>query len=330
MILDRDERMTNLEPGDSLDHYRIDAAVARSGMATIYKATDLRDERQVAIKVPHPEMEADPILSDRFEREQEIGITSEHPGVMKVLSNDDRSRVYMVMEWVEGKLLRNELNELKQFPIERAKKITIRVCDALEYLHKHGIIHRDLKPENIMLDGQDNIKLIDFGIAMREDARRITFTQFSPTLGTPDYISPEQVQGKRGDARSDIYSLAVILYEMLTGSVPFTGANPFAVMNARVINDVPAPRKMRAEISPELQETLYRALERDPHHRYSTAHEFQWDLEHEDQVGVEQRSSGKSLRTSRSTIQRKTLMYLGIALIPILLFLLMLFLSRRP
>ena len=324
--------MTTLETGDSLDHFRIDATVARSGMATIYRATDLRDNSRVAIKVPHPEMEGDPVLSDRFRREQDIGLMADHPGVMKVLENDDASRVYMVMEWVEGKLLRALMNEERQLPIERAVTIAARICDALEYLHKHGIVHRDLKPENIMIGKQDNIKLIDFGIAMREDARRITFVTISQTLGTPDYISPEQVQGKRGDARSDLYSLGIILYEMLTGAVPFSGANPFTVMNARVINDAPAARKLRPEISPALQETLKRALERDPHHRYSTAHEFQWDLEHPDQMGFEPRhsSSGEATRKTRGKIfSPKTLLYAGVALLPIVLFLVMIVLSRQ-
>lgn len=321
--------MQILEPGDTLDHYRIDAQVARSGMATIFRATDLRDQSQVAIKVPHPEMEADAVLFDRFRREEDIGKIAEHPGVMKVLANDDRSRVYMVMEWVDGTLLRTILHQQKQLPIERATSITIRVCDALEYLHKRGIVHRDLKPENIMLDEHDNIKLIDFGIAMKEDARRLTFTHFSQTLGTPDYISPEQVQGKRGDARSDIYSLGVIFYEMLTGTVPFTGPNPFAIMNERVLNDPPSARKVRPEITPQLQEIIYRALERDPRHRYSTAHEFEWDLDHQEQIGVEERTIIRSPRPRRSPVRKRVLFYIGIALIPVVLFCLMLLLSRH-
>jgi serine/threonine-protein kinase len=297
-------------------------------MATIYRAVDLRDDTQVAIKVPHPQMEADPVLSDRFNREQEIGLTTDHPGVLKMRANDDPSGLYMVMEWVEGQLLRNLMTELKQVPIERAVTITARICDALEYLHKHGIVHRDLKPENIMIDSADNIKLIDFGIAMKENARRLTFTSMSQTLGTPDYISPEQVQGKRGDARSDLYALGVILYEMLTGTVPFSGANPFTVMNARVIADAPSARKLRKEISPALQEILYRALERDPHHRYSTAAEFQWDLEHQDQVGVEEGRERNSPRMRRPELNRKTLLYIAVVVVPIGLFGLMLLLAR--
>ena len=113
--------------------------------------------------------------------------------------------------------------------------ITLGICDALDYMHKHGVVHRDLKPENMMVDEWNRIKLIDFGIAMKEDARRITYASPSPMLGTPDYISPEQVKGQRGDQRSDIYALGAMLYEMLTGQPPFTGPNPLAVMNERLL-----------------------------------------------------------------------------------------------
>jgi serine/threonine-protein kinase len=196
-------------------------------------------------------------------------------------------------------------------------------------MHKHGVVHRDLKPENIMVDGDDRIKLIDFGIAMKEDARRLTFVNLSSTLGTPDYISPEQVKGQRGDQRSDIYALGVMLYEMLTGETPFSGPNPLAVMNERVLHDPRPARKLRAEISPQLQEILNRALERDPRHRYATAGEMAWDLEHPDQVGVEEDERRLSLGGLRLPGARKLMLYAGLALVPIVLFGLMLLLARR-
>ena len=321
--------MTTLETGEVLDHYRIDATVARSGMSTLFKATDLNDGRQVAIKVPHPEMEADPILFERFKREQEIGQTLDHPGVVKTYNGEERSRVYMVIEWVEGRLLRTILNQERKLPIERAVNITLGICDALDYMHKHGVVHRDLKPENIMVDAQDHIKLIDFGIAMKEDARRLTFVNLSATLGTPDYISPEQVKGRRGDQRSDIYALGIMLYEMLTGQTPFSGPNPLAVRNARVLNDPRPARKLNAQISPEVEEILFRALERDPRHRYATANEMAWELEHQEQVGVEQGARRPSLRGRWLPGGRKILLYAGLALLPIVLFGLMLLLARR-
>ena len=318
--------MSQLEPGDVLDHYRIDATVARSGMSTLYRATDQKKNRQVALKVPHPEMEAEPILLERFKREEEIGQLLDHPGVVKTYDGEERSRVYMVSEWVNGRLLRSILNDEKKLPIERAVTIVLRICDALDYMHKHGIVHRDLKPENVMVDENDNIKLIDFGIAMKEDARRLTFVNLSATMGTPDYISPEQVKGQRGDQRSDIYALGVMLYEMLTGRVPFIGSNPLAVMNERLLIDPPPPRELNDEISPELEEILYRALERDPRHRYATAHEMMWDLENQEQVGVADRGPRA---IGRRGINKQMLLYAGMALVPVMLFALMLFLAKR-
>jgi serine/threonine-protein kinase len=321
--------MTTLEAGDTLDHYRLDATVARSGMSTLYKATDLRDGRQVAIKVPHAEMEADPVLVERFRREQEIGQELDHPGVVKTFDGEERSRLYMVVEWVDGRLLRSILNQERKLPIERAVNFALQICDALDTMHKHGVVHRDLKPENIMVDDEDRIKLIDFGIAMKEDARRITFVDMSATLGTPDYISPEQVKGQRGDQRSDIYSLGVMLYEMLTGEPPFSGPNPLAVMNERVLHDPRPARKLRAEISAELEEILNRALVRDPRFRYATASEMAWELEHQEQVGVEDRERRPALGRLRLPGARKMLLYVGLALVPILIFGLMVLLARR-
>lgn len=322
--------MKMLEAGDVLDHYRIDAVVARSGMSTLYRAVDERDGRVVAIKVPLEEMESDPVLVERFNREQEIGQLLDHPGIVKTFDGEERSRRYMVLEWVEGRLLRAVLNQEGALPLERAKSIALGICDALDFMHKHGIAHRDLKPENIMVDDQDRIKLIDFGVAMKEDARRLTFVNMSSMLGTPDYISPEQVQGKRGDGRSDIYALGILLYEMLTDKVPFSGPNPLAVMNDRLVKDPPPPRTLNAEIPPEIEEIIFRALERDPRHRYATAGEMHWDLEHPELVGVEERGASNRRRaTRRPGTSRRFLLYAGLALLPIVLFGLMLILSRQ-
>ena len=319
--------MTVLHSGDQLDHYRIDSLAARSGMASIFRATDLENGRQVAIKIPHPEVECDPALFERFRREEEIGKLMDHPGVMKVFTDGDRSQVYMVMEWVEGRLLRKILDERPKLPRERAIRITLRILDALDYIHSHGVVHRDLKPENVMVDEHDNIKLIDFGIAGNAGSRRITFAKFSPTMGTPDYVSPEQVKGQRGDARSDLYALGVMFYEMLTGKVPFSGANPFLIMNDRLLNNPVPPREIDPTITPQLQEIIYRALERVPKNRYASARDFARDLEHPEQVGITERPEFHNWKDRRTPWRKKVLFYALMALIPIVIFGLLLYVA---
>src|SRR6266852_4713780 len=321
--------MTSLHTGEKLDHYVIENLVARSSMASISRATDELAGKPVAIKIPHPEMEADAVFFVRFHREQVIGEKLDHPGVMKVYPSAHHSRLYMVMEWVDGRLLRQVMNEQKKFPPERAVKIALHIAAALDYIHGHGVIHRDLKPENIMVTANDHIKLIDFGVAANVGARRLTFGNFSRTMGTPDYIAPEQVKGKRGDARSDIYALGVMLYEMLTGKVPFTGSNPFAIMNDRLLNNPVPPRELDPNISPQLQEIIYRALERDPAKRYPSAREFALDLEYQEHVGVAEREELTNWKTRKQPRARQVLFYVALALIPIVIFGLLLWVARH-
>jgi eukaryotic-like serine/threonine-protein kinase len=317
-----------LQPGSQIDAYRIEESVARSGMASIYRATDTRDDRVVALKIPHPDLEADPILYDRFKREGEIGERLDHSKVMRVFGGEKRSRIYLVMEWVHGRLLRQILHE-GRIGQERAIRITIGILDALEYIHANGVVHRDLKPENVMVDENDNIKLIDFGIAGDSSARRLTYANITAALGTPDYISPEQVKGKRGDGRSDLYTVGVMLYEMLTGKLPFTGPNPQAAMNERLLNHPIPPRVADPNVSPQLQEVIYRALERDPKNRYATAHDFKFDLEHLDQVGVQDRIELREWDKRKSQTARRIVYYGLLAAIPVVALLLMYVVSRH-
>lgn len=321
--------MGSCHSGEQLDRYYLESLTARSGMASVFRARDLLTGRYVAIKIPHIEMESDPAFFDRFHREEKIGLKLDHRGVMKVFSNDDRSRLYMVMEWVEGRLLRQVLNEQPKLPAERAVRIMLRICDALDYIHQNGVVHRDLKPENIMVDAEDNIKLIDFGLAASTASRRLTFAKISPTMGTPDYISPEQVKGQRGDARSDIYALGVMLYEMLTGTVPFCGPNAFVIMNERLVNNPVPPREIEPSISPQLQEIIYRALERDSKNRYSGAREFAWDLEHQHQVDARERQELHDWQHRRSSWTRKIFSSVILALIPFIILGLLLYVAKH-
>ena len=320
--------LDTIESGSLIDSYRIEGPVAHSGMASIFRATDIRDNRAVALKIPHPDMEADPILFDRFQREGAIGEKLNHPMVMRVYGGEKRSRVYMVMEWCEGRLLREILSH-GRITHERAIRIAVKVLSALEYIHEQGVVHRDLKPENIMVDEHDNVKLIDFGIAGDSGARRLTYANLTSTLGTADYISPEQVKGKRGDGRSDIYSMGVILYEMLTGRLPFSGSSPMEVMNDRLLNHPVPPTISDPRISPQMQEVLYRALERDPQNRYAHAREFAYDLQHLDQVGVEDRVETRNWNNRRSRTSRQVAYYAALALVPVVILLLMVLVSRH-
>ena len=312
--------MTSLQAGDQLDQYRIEALVARSGMASIYRAIGVRSGRPVALKIPHPEIEADPLFFDRFKREADIGEKLDHPGVMKVFPNPDPSRVYIVMEWVDGELLRALLQAQGRLPPQRAIPLVVAIADALDYIHRNGVVHRDLKPENIMVQAGDRIKLIDFGVAGKLGARRLTFGKLSQVVGTPDYIAPEQVRGKRGDARSDIYALGIMLYEMLTGEAPFQGNNAFAIMNDRLVNYPKPPRQINPEISPQLQEVIYRAMEREPENRYSTAGEMAWDLEHLDEVTPADRVELREWHKRKVPWIRRVLFYAAMAAIPIVVF----------
>ena len=192
-------------------------------------------------------------------------------------------------------------------------------------------MHRDLKPENIMVDDNDHIKLIDFGIASDSASRRLTYANFTATLGTPNYIAPEQVKGKRGDARTDIYSMGVILYEMLTGKLPFSGPSPLAAMNDRLLNHPVPPRVADPSISPQLQEILYRALERDPRNRYATRPGF---LARPSSIltrsALKTAPSCATGKNARRSFPARILYYCALALIPVVILLLMILIAHAP
>jgi serine/threonine-protein kinase len=311
------EVVDTLSIGTQVDSYRIEELVAHRRMSAVYRAVDVRHGRMVALKIPNPDMEADPVLFERFQREAAIGEKLHHPGVMRVYDEVERSRVYMVMEWCEGRPLRQILDEGRISP-DRAVRIAVGVLDALQYIHDNGVVHRALRPESIMVDAEDKVKLIDFGYAADATARRLTYTNLTPDLGSPNYISPEQVQGKRGDSRSDIYAMGVMLYEMLTGKLPFTASSPRELMNERLLNHPIPPRVAEPSVSPQLQEVIYRAR----------AHDFARDLEHLDRVGVTDRQELRDWRKRAPHMARRIAMYVVLLLIPLAILIAMVLLSR--
>jgi len=309
------------------ERFEITDIISRSGMSSVYKATDLKTGRQVALKVPLLKLESDPAFYSRFEREEEIGRALDHPGILKILPVDpkQRSRPYLVMEYLEGQTLDEVMQRTKPLPEADALRIVSRVCDALDYLHKHQVVHRDLKPQNIMLCNDGSLRIMDFGIAKAATSKRITFGGFSPTLGTPDYMAPEQVKGQRGDERTDIYSLGAILYEMVTGRLPFEGQNAYTVMNARLVGDPVAPRTHNPKIRPEVEEIVLHAMARDPADRYESAAAFKADLDAPDGVHV----TGRANRLQAPVMARRAWRVVRIALlavaVPVVLFFLILF-----
>jgi serine/threonine-protein kinase len=321
----------DLGPGMLLDgRFELTDLIARSNMASIFRANDRTTGQSVAVKVPLMTLESDVAGFERFRREEEIGAQLSHPSILKVIKVDGpKSRPYLVMEFLEGKTLSEMLAKRKALSEGEAVSFAIKICDALEYLHTNGIAHRDLKPQNIMVCSDGGIRLFDFGIARVEKARRLTFVGLTPTLGTPDYISPEQVRGKRGDHRSDIYSLGAILYEMVTGSTPFEGESPYVVMNARVTGDPEAPRKINPELNPAVEEVILHAMERDPRMRYQSGVEMKSDLENLDKVEVTHRD--QRLRAPQPWKSRSTtaLLVAGFILLQIALFVVIFLLARR-
>jgi serine/threonine-protein kinase len=273
------------------DRFEITDIIAKSGMASLFKANDRKTGAGVAIKVPYLQIESDPAGFDRFRREEEIGLTLNHPYLLKFIPVEKKSRPYLVMEYLEGQTLSELLKNVHPLPEPDAVKIASRICEALDYMHNHGVVHRDMKPQNIMLCNDGSIRIMDFGIAKAQNARRLTFVGFTPTMGTPDYMAPEQVRGSRGDQRTDIYSLGAILYEMVTGEPPFGGDSAYVIMNARVTGDPAAPRKLNNKLTPVLEEIILHAMERDPKRRYQSAAEMKRELDDYEIVQMTDRCS---------------------------------------
>jgi serine/threonine-protein kinase len=291
--------------------------LARSGMASIFKAEDRESGKTVALKIPYMQLESDIVFHERFRREEEIGKRLDHPNIVKVFAPLKKSRMYLVMEFVEGMSLRALMERERKLPEARAVEIARQICEALIYMHARGVVHRDLKPENILFNSEGQLKLLDFGIAMDEAARRLTWAGLSSTIGTPDYMAPEQIGGRRGDVRTDVYALGAILYEMLTGQLPHSAANAQAMMRAKTTIDPDPPTRHRPDLTPGLEEIILHSLARAPRDRYKDASLMLADLK--DPAAVVPGSRTAHVRTGARLSRRTVFTVVVLAVFALLL-----------
>jgi serine/threonine protein kinase len=254
----------------SFGDYEIAEVIGGGGMATVYRGISRRDGSTAAIKVFH---QTDPYLKDKFEQEIRIGATlAPHPHIAQVYNGGSTGGVYfMIMEYVDNKSLRERLHAGRPMPFDQVVAIVGQTCDALDHAHRQGIYHRDIKPENILFSSQEGVKLVDFGIAKLATA--VTHTMDGMIVGTPFYMSYEQAQGARVDPRSDLYSLGVVVYEMLTGRPPFTG-EPLTVVHKHLTEQPVKPRQLNASIPSQAEKAVMRALDKDINKRFQSAEEM--------------------------------------------------------
>ena len=285
--------MSEEEKGRMLgDRYEIGAVIGRGGMAEVHEGRDLRLGRRVAIKILRPDLAKDPTFQARFRREAQSAASLNHPNIVAVYDtgqdtlspegdNGEPAVVvpYIVMEFVDGMTLRQIVASGRRLLPERALEITAGILSALDYAHRHGIVHRDIKPANVMLTRTGDVKVMDFGIARAINDVSSTMTSASAVMGTAQYLSPEQARGEVVDARSDLYSTGVVLFELLTGKAPFTGDSAVAIAYQHV-SEMPAiPSTIDPGVSPEIDAVVMRALAKRADDRYQSASDFRADVE---------------------------------------------------
>ena len=265
------------------DRYELGEILGFGGMSEVHLARDLRLHRDVAVKVLRADLARDPSFYLRFRREAQNAAALNHPAIVAVYDTGEAETPngplpYIVMEYVEGVTLRDIVHTDGPMPPQRAIEIIADACQALNFSHQHGIIHRDVKPANIMISKTGAVKVMDFGIARALADSGNSVTQTAAVIGTAQYLSPEQARGETVDARSDVYSLGCVLYEILTGEPPFVGDSPVAVAYQHVREDPVPPSQRHAGISPELDAVVLKALAKNPDNRYQTAAEMRADL----------------------------------------------------
>jgi serine/threonine-protein kinase len=276
-----------LQIGDQFDRYQIQAHMAQGGMSDIYKAFDLVNRREVVIKVPDQTMLGDPAQYERFQRELEVMDTLDHPAILKGLGSGKFNRVpFLVTEFVDGKSLRAIIDSSAPIPVDNALNLVRKIADGMAYCHKNEVVHRDLKPENIFISDMEQPVIMDFGLALTKGAHRVTYSNLSATMGTPDYMSPEQIDGKRGDQRTDVYALGTILFEMLTGHPPFTGDSPMVVMSQHLNNLPPRVDNLNAAVPVNIAAIVAKCLQKDPEMRFASMEELIAAIDHPETVDV--------------------------------------------
>ena len=268
--------MSNKLIGQTVGQYQITEHLGKGGMAEVYKAYQPNLDRYVALKVLHPIVATDEQFLARFRTEARSVATLRHQHIVQIFDFGNEGKTYyMVMEFVDGQTLKQKLNKMrdenKVMSLEEASKLLTQVAQALDYAHERGLIHRDVKPANILLTSGGDAILSDFGIARMVESTRQTMTG---VVGTPEYMSPEQGQGKELDARSDIYALGVVLYEMLTGKMPYQADTPLAVIFQHVRDPLPLPSLINADIPEPVERVILKALAKSPENRYSSAGEM--------------------------------------------------------
>ena len=263
-----------ITPGENVGSYRIMEQLGSGGMATVFKAYHAALDRYVALKILHPAFKADPQFFERFKREARIVASLEHPNIIPVYDfSEHHGEPYLVMRYIEGDTLKPHM-EGQPVPSEEILRLMRPVCQALAYAHNQGVLHRDIKPSNIMITNDGSVFLTDFGLARMVQAGESTLSQ-DMMVGTPQYISPEQAQGLSTlDGRTDIYSLGVVLFEMLTGRVPFNADTPFATVHDHIYTPLPLPSTINPDIDPAVERLLLKALAKEPEDRYQNADEL--------------------------------------------------------
>ena len=267
--------MDNLQPGQMLGNYRIINQVGQGGMATVYKAYQPSMDRHVAVKVLPSQLAESKEFVARFQQEARTIARLEHPHILPVFDyGESDGTAYFVMRYLEAGTLKERMVAGRPLPLDEIDRLFTQLTDALSYAHSHGVIHRDLKPANALVDSNGNLFLTDFGIAKLLESASPRLTQTDAIMGTPAYISPEQAQAQTVDQRSDIYSLGIILYEMVTGRVPFTADTPLAIILKHISDPMPLPSLLKPDIPAAIERVILKALAKEPEDRFATAAEF--------------------------------------------------------